>query len=167
MLNLRQNSRFYIGVVVLALIYCIVFPIVRDILAGEKGRVRKFILKAKQVVEEQDILACVNMISDDYKDKYGNDKQTLIFQTREAFRYYKDLSVDINKINIDLKEGDKEAYVVISGVVIGLTDSGTREMIFEKEHGELKIRLIKKGNLWQLLEIESFEPMTVMGKGVS
>lgn len=165
--NLRQNYKFYIGVVSIGLAYAILFPIVRDIIAGEKGKVRKFVTHIERAVENEDMFACIGAISDDYRDKFGNDKQTLIYLARETFRYYKNIFVQIDKMDIILSEDKKEAGVRVSGLILGLNNSGNKEIILEKEQGELKIKLIKKENRWQLLEVESFQPLSIMGKGIS
>lgn len=167
MLNLKQNSKFYIGAVIVALVYCILFPIVSDILAGEGGKVRKIVMQAKKAVEDEDMLTCISLISDDYKDKYGNDKQSLVYLAREAFRYYDELFVQIETLKINLSEDKKEANIQISGVILGLKNEVKKEMVFEKEKGEIEIRLMKKDSGWQVIEIESFEPLDVIDKGIS
>jgi hypothetical protein len=161
------NYKRYLWAFGVALSLTIAFSIIQNILAGEKGRVRKFILQAKQIVERQDLLACIGIISDDYKDKYSNDKQSLIYFTRETFRYYKQILVQIDKMDIELTDDKKQAIVSIDGLVLGVNKSDKQETILEKEQGKLKIKLTKEEGRWLLLEVESFESLTIMGQNIS
>jgi len=129
--------------------------------------VRRFILKGKRAVETENIFTCADMISADYYDKYGNDAQTLIYIIRQNFRYYKEIFVQIDNIDIELNDDRNEASVEIEGEVVGLNKKEEREKILEREKGTLKIRLIKEEKKWKILEVESFEPTTIMGQNIS
>ncbi|MEW6169982.1 MAG: hypothetical protein AB1472_00230 [Candidatus Omnitrophota bacterium] len=166
MINLKENYKIYIWTIVAALALSIFLPIVKGILEGEKGRVQKFVLQGKRALEKQDILACIGMISDDYKDKYANDKQTLIYLTRETFRYYQELFIQIDKMDIKLEQDKLNASIEIEGIIFGLNKGGQKEFILEKEQGKLMLKLIKQDKRWQLLEIKDFKPITLMGQGI-
>lgn len=167
MIELRGNYKIYLWAITGALILFILLPVVKGILEGEKGKVCKFVLQGKRALERQDILACIGMISDDYQDKYANDKQTLIYLTRETFRYYKELFVQIDKMDIKLDEDKLHASVEIKGMITGLNKKGEKENILEKEEGKLNLKLIKQDKAWQLLEIESFQPTVIMNKNIT
>lgn len=167
MISVKENYKILVWTIVGALAFCILLPIVKGILEGEKGKVGKFVLQGKRALERQDILACIGMISDDYQDKYANDKQTLIYLTRETFRYYKELFVQIDKMDIELDKDKIQASVRIEGIIIGLNKKGEKENILEKEEGRLNLKLIKQDKAWQLLEIESFQPTVIMNKNIT
>ncbi len=166
MINNKGNLKIYFLSFCAILAIFILISIISNVLPGEKGRVRKFILKGKRAVESQSLLTCVEMISDDYKDKYSNDKQTLIYLTREIFRYYKELFIQIDKMDVKLDEDKLHASVELEGMIIGLNKKGEKENILEKEHGKLKLKLIKQDKRWQLLEVEDFQTTTLMGKNI-
>lgn len=151
----------------IAVSFLIVFNLAQNVFGGEKLRVRKFILRGQHAIESQSILTCIGMISDDYKDRYGNDKQSLIYFTRETFRYYKQILIKIDKLDIELSNDKKQATVIIDGMILGVNNSDKQEMILEKEQGKLKVKLIKEESRWLLLETESFEPLNIMGQNIS
>mgnify|MGYP001595466774 FL=1 len=144
----------------------IAFFWLRDILAGEEGRVRKFILRGKHAIESKDIFTCANMISHSYRDKYGNDRSSLIYAAKEFFNYYSKVFINIEKMNIKLDDTKKQADVEIAALMIGQTQQNSMEKILEGEKGRGRIKLIKEENKWKLAELEFYEQITIMGQNI-
>ncbi len=167
MINLRGNYKTYVWSILGALVFCILFACFQGILSTEDGRVRKFILRGKKVVEAKNILACADMISTSYRDKYGNDRQTLIYAAKEFFNYYKNIFVNITSIDIKLDDSKIQASVEIVALVIGQSQQDNTEKILEGERGRFRIKLIKEEKKWYLLELEFFEPIPIMGENIS
>jgi len=164
--NLRENYRFYIGIIIGAAVISIAFFWLRDVLAGEEGRVGKFILQGKRAVEARDILACANMISQTYHDKYGNDRSSMIYAAKEFFHYYSKVFINIEKMNIKMDNTKTRADVEIMVLMIGQTQENSTEKILEGEKGRGRIRLIKEENKWKLAEIDFYEQITIMGQNI-
>lgn len=162
--NFKEKYKIYIWLILGVLIFFIFL----NFFSGEKARVRRFILQGKKAVESKNILTCANMISKDYQDKYGNDKQGLIYIAKEVFGYYKSIFVHVDEMEIELDDSKKEADVEIVALVEGLTQKNNAEKILEGEKGRFKVRLIKEDRRWQVLELEFFEaPITIMGQSIS
>ncbi|MFH1269532.1 MAG: hypothetical protein ABIH75_00550, partial [Candidatus Omnitrophota bacterium] len=136
----------YIWPILAGVTFFILYSWIVGIFSGEKGRVRKFILQGRQAVESQNIFTCANMISTDYRDKYGNDRQGLIYIAKEAFGYYKTISVRIDNMNIELDDSGRQAEVEIKALIIGQGQQDNKEKILEAEKGEFRVKLIKENN---------------------
>ncbi len=164
--NLRENYRFYIWVIIGAVVVSIAFFWLQNILAGEEGRVRKFILRGKHACESKDIFACANMISQSYHDKYGNDRSTLIYAAKEFFNYYSKVFINIERMDIKLDGTKTLADIKIVALMIGQTQQNSMEKILEGEKGRGRIKLIKEENKWKLAEVEFYEQITIMGQNI-
>ena len=151
----------------LALVIFVAYLWIQDIFSGEEGRVRKFVLQGKKVIEAKNILGLTQLIADDYHDKYGNDRQTLLYIFREVFGYYSQMLVHIESIEVSLDDSKTSASVEILALVIGKTAQNNTEKILEGEKGRMKLRLIKEDKIWKLHGVESFEAMTIMGQNIS
>lgn len=162
-----ERYRVFIWSIIGVVVFFVFYAQVLNILSGEKGRLRKFILKGKQAVESKNIFTCANMISKDYHDKYGNDRQSLIYATKEAFGYYSKISVHIDNMDIQLSDSKDEASVEIVALVVGQTQQDNAEKILEGEKGRFRVKLIKEEKVWKVLELEFFEPITIMGQNIS
>lgn len=167
MINLKEKYKIYIWTIIVSTVLFIFYAWFQDIFSGEQGRVRKFILRGKKAVETKNILSCADMISTDYRDKYGNDRQSLIYFTKEIFSYYRKIIVHIEDMQIGLDDSKTGACVEIVALVIGQTQQNDAEKILEGEQGRFKIKLVKENKRWQLLELEFFEPITIMGQNIS
>lgn len=166
-MDFKQKHKIFILSVLWALFIFIFLIFFQNILAGEEARVRKFILKGKKAAESKDIFTCADMISSQYHDKYGNDRQSLIYASKEAFTYYKNIFIHIENMDIKLDDSKKEASVEIVALVIGQTQDNKAEKIIEADKARSRVRLIKENKKWQLLEIEFFETITVMGQNIT
>lgn len=167
MINFNEKYKIYLGAAGGALLLFISFLWLQDILAGEQGQIRKFILRGKEAVEAKNILTCADMVSMHYQDKYGNDRQNLIYATKEAFNYYKQIFVHIEKMEIKIGDSKMLASAEIVALAVGQTQESNREKILEGEKGRFRIKLVKEDKKWRLLEIEFFEPITIMGQNIS
>jgi hypothetical protein len=137
------------------------------LLEGEEGRVRKFILEGKKAVEQKNILSCASMIADTYQDKYGNDRQSLIFAAKNFFSYYQSVFIAIEKMEIKLSQSRDKAEVEMVALVLCRLQDNSTEHIFEKEKGRFMVKLVKEDKKWKLQEIEFLEEISVMGEKIS
>jgi len=166
---LMQKYKIYVIAFLGALALFILFGWFREILSGEEGRVRKFIMKGKTAVESKNLFACANIISMSYSDKYGNDRQALIYGSKEFFNYYSSIFVDIKGINIKLDDSKTHAVVDVTALVIGKNKDNNPEKILEgieSERGRFRIKAVKEDKQWRLLELEFFESLQVMGENI-
>ena len=167
MISLKGKYKSYIKSIALALVIFVAYLWIQDIFSGEEGRVRKFVLQGKKVIEAKNILGLTQLIADDYHDKYGNDRQTLLYIFREVFGYYSQILVHIESIEVSLDDSKTSASVEILALVIGKTAQNNTEKILEGDKGAIKLRLIKEEKIWKLQGVESFEAMTIMGQNIS
>jgi len=167
LISLKGKYKSYIKSIALALVIFVAYLWIQDIFSGEEGRVRKFVLQGKKVIEAKNILGLTQLIADDYHDKYGNDRQTLLYIFREVFGYYSQILVHIESIEVSLDDSKTSASVEILALVIGKTAQNNTEKILEGEKGAIKLRLIKEEKIWKLQGVESFEAMTIMGQNIS
>ncbi|MFH0738982.1 MAG: hypothetical protein V2A59_03880 [Candidatus Omnitrophota bacterium] len=159
-----KKNHIRIGLAVL--ISAVFYLWINFLFSSEEDRVRKFILEGKRSAESKNILACANVISQDYSDKYNNDRQTLIYIAKEAFTYYKDIIIGIDKIDIKLDESKNKATIEIVALVLCHSKDNKSEKVFEGDKGRFRIKLIKEKGKWQLLEVELLERITIMGQTI-
>jgi len=162
--SLRNNN--FVRIVLAAVIISVIFFWLRDVFSGEEGRIRKFILQGKKAAEAKDIVACAEMISHDYRDKYGNDRQGLIYIGRRVLDYYKAIMIGIEKSDIKLDKPGKQADVEITAMVLCQSPDNRTDKIFEGDRGRFRVRLLKQGGKWKLAEIEFLERLTIMGQDI-
>jgi hypothetical protein len=162
-----DRYKIFIKPVFWAVAITVSYLLFQGIFTTEEARVRKFILRGRQAAESKNILACAGMISTKYHDKYGNDRQSLIYLGRRVFDYYKTIFVHIASMDIKLDDSKKNATVELGGQVVFENQQNNKERIFEGESGRGRIKLIKEGRSWLLLEIEFVEPITVMGQHIA
>lgn len=166
MINFRADKTYiWIGLAVLTIF--IFYTFFKSIFMPEESRVRKFILEGKRAVETKNILVCAGMISTNYQDKYGNNRQTLIYVTKEFFNYYKNIFVHIESMDIKLDDSETKADVEILALVLCQSKEDKPEKIFEGEKGRFRVKLVKEDKKWQVLEIEFLEELTIMGQRIS
>ncbi|MDD5738182.1 MAG: hypothetical protein PHH20_07810, partial [Candidatus Omnitrophica bacterium] len=84
----RSWLRIYIWAVVISSVAYFGFNLARDIFGGEEAKVRKFIMQGKSRLEKRDIIGLSEMVSADYKDKYGNDRVTVVYGAKTFLAYY-------------------------------------------------------------------------------
>lgn len=167
MVDFREKYKSFLWPVLIALAIFISYTWLQDILAGEEGRVRKFVLQGQRAIEAKNIFTCAELISRDYHDKYGNDRDSLLYAIKEVFGYYREISIHIESMKITLDESNTQASVEIVALVIGRTQQNNTEKILEGEKGQLRVKLVKKNKKWYLSEVEFFEPITIMGHDIS
>ena len=56
MISLKGKYKSYIKSIALALVIFVAYLWIQDIFSGEEGRVRKFVLQGKKVIEAKNIL---------------------------------------------------------------------------------------------------------------
>jgi hypothetical protein len=164
---LRQKYKVYLWASVSALAIFIFCICLEALLAGEEGRVRNFILQGRRAAEAKDIFACADMVSNNYQDRYGNDRSSIIYCAKECFGYYKKILIYIEKMEIKINGSKREARVEIVATVLVESGENKKEYIFEKGKGRFGLRLVKENNKWQVEELELFEPISIMGQEVS
>lgn len=169
MLDLREKLKIFVWACVIGSTVFMLYHFMSGMLAGEEGRIRKFILRGKRAVEEKNIFAVSDMLSANYQDKYANSRSSLMYAARELFAYYQHTLINIEKIEIKLEESKEKATTEITALVIGQPKGrgGPAEKILEGEKGKFRVRLIKEEKRWQVIELEFFEPLRIMGQEVS
>lgn len=163
MLNLKSFTRIALA----ALLVILLFRGFQALFQGEEGRVREFILQGKKALEAKDILTCTALVSDTYQDKYGNDRQSLLFATKNFFSYYQGIFIQIEEIEIELSEAKDQAEVNMVALILCKLEDNTADHLFEKEKGSFIARLVKEEKKWKLKEIEFLEEISVMGQRIS
>jgi len=166
-MQINPKARPYIIPLVVGVILFFAFWVLGGAFLTEETRVRRFILQGKKAAETKNIRACAAMISVDYHDSYGNDRSTLIYTAKEAFKYYQKIFITIHNMDIRLNEKKTEAEVFVVATAVGLTQASRTERVFEGERGRARIRLVKEERAWKLLEVEFYEPITVMGQQIA
>ncbi|HOX09913.1 MAG TPA: hypothetical protein PLV09_02360 [Candidatus Omnitrophota bacterium] len=165
----RSWLRIYIWAVVISSVAYFGFNLARDIFGGEEAKVRKFIMQGKSRLEKRDIIGLSEMVSADYKDKYGNDRVTVVYGAKTFLAYYKDVFINIEKTDIVLNEAKDTAEAEVVALMIGKTKDGRSDSIMEGLEGEkdkFRLKLRKEKNGWKLLEIEFLQPLNIMGERV-
>jgi hypothetical protein len=167
----RSWLKIYIWAVVISSVAYFGFNFARDIFGGEEAKVRKFIMQGKSRLEKRDIIGLSDMVSADYKDKYGNDRMTVVYGAKSFLAYYKDIFINIERTDITLN-GTKDATQAeaeVVALIIGKTKDGRSDSITEGLEGEkdkFRLKLRKEENGWKLLEIEFLQPLNIMGEKV-
>ncbi len=164
---MRGLNKRHIHIVLVIVILAIFCLWLKFFFSSEEGKVRRFILEGKRAAESRNILACANLISKDYFDKYGNDRQTLVYIAKEVFAYYKTIIIGIDSMEIKFDDKRMIAEVEIVALVLCQSKDNKTEKIFEGEKGRFKVKLVKEKGKWQLLEIELLERMTIMGQTIN
>lgn len=161
--------KIYLWAVAVSLAAFFTYNVLSDVFGGERARVKKFIMTGKARVEKKNILGLSAMVSYNYRDKYANDRATLIYGAKSFVSYYKDLFINIESIDIKLNEAKTEADVEVIALIIGRTGQGASETIMEGLEGEkdrFRLKLIKEEDGWKLLEMEFLQPINVMGETI-
>lgn len=128
---------------------------------------RKFILEGKKAVEGKNIFSCASLVAGTYHDKYGNDRQSLIYIAQKAFSYYTDILIRIEKMEINLSDNKDSAQVEITALVLCKLQDNSAENIFQKEKGRLRVKLVKEEKKWRLQEIEFIDEFSIMGQKIN
>lgn len=157
-----QENKIFIRILTGILGAAAIFFVFRMFFCPAKCQVRKFILNGKKAVEARNILTGASMISANYHDKYGNDRESLIYSIREAFAYYKNIRSQILKMDIKLDESKSKAEVEVEASVTCQTDQDT-EKIFKEDKGRVRLVIIKENKKWLLAEVEFLDAATIMG----
>lgn len=167
--QIRDYIKVYLWAVAISLIAFFAYNILQGVFGGEEGRVRKFIMTGKARIEKKNILGLSDMVSFDYKDKYGNDRSTLVYGAKNFVSYYKDVFINIESMDIKLNETNTEADVEVTALIIGRTGGPASETIgqgLEGEKDKFRLKLIKKEDGWKLLDMEFLQPINVMGETI-
>lgn len=165
----RSWLKIYIWAVIISSVAYFGFNFARDAFGGEEARVRKFITQGKSRIEKKDIIGLSDMLAENYRDKYGNDRMALVYGAKSLLAYYKDIFINIEKTDIKLNEAKDTAEVEAIVLMIGKTKDGKSDSIMEGLEGEkdkLLLKMTKEKNGWKLLEIEFLQPLNIMGEKV-
>lgn len=165
----RSWLKIYAWAVVVSSVAYFGFNLARDMFGGEEAKVRKFIMQGKSRFEKRDFIGLSDMVSADYKDKYGNDRMTVVYGAKSFLAYYKDIFINIERADITLNEGKDAAEAEVVALIIGKTKDGRSDSIMEGLEGEkdkFRLKLRKEENGWKILEIEFLQPLNIMGEKV-
>ncbi|MDD4879185.1 MAG: hypothetical protein PHR22_01860 [Candidatus Omnitrophica bacterium] len=167
--RIRDYIKVYLWAVAISLIAFFAYNILSDVFGGEQARIKKFIMTGKARIEKKNLLGISDMVSFDYKDKYGNDRAALVFGVKSFASYYKDVFINIESVDIKLNEAKTEADVEVVALIIGRTGQGTSETIMQGLEGEkdkFRLKLVKEENGWKLVDLEFLQPVNVMGETI-
>jgi len=167
--RIRNYIRVYLLAVAVSIIAFFTYNILQGVFGGEQARVRKFIMTGKARIEKKNILGLSDMVSYNYKDKYGNDRSTIVYGAKNFVSYYKDVFINIESVDIKLNEAKTEADVEVIALIIGRTGQGASETIMQGLEGEkdkFRLKLIKEEDGWKLLDLEFLQPVNVMGETI-
>src|SRR3989338_2175666 len=146
--QIRSYIRVYLWAVAISLVAFFAYNILQDVFGGEQARIRKFIMTGKARIEKKNILGLSDMVSYNYKDKYGNDRSTLVYGAKNFVSYYKDVFINIESVGIKLKKTE------------------TIRQGREGEKDKFRLKLIKEEDGWKLLDLEFLQPVNVMGETI-
>lgn len=167
--QIRNYIKIYLWAVAISLAAFFAYNILQDVFGGEQARIKKFIMTGKARIEKKNILGISDMVSFNYKDKYGNDRAAIVYGAKGFVSYYKDVFINIESVDIKLNGAKTEADVEVVALIIGRTGGGTSETIMQGLEGEkdkFRMRLIKEEDGWKLLELEFLQPVNVMGEAI-
>jgi hypothetical protein len=159
---LREKN--IIGINICAVIVFFFIILIKDFLAGEEGRIKKFISEGRAAIVSKNILKCSEMVAMHYSDANGMDRSSLIYAVRQSFQYYEKFKINIEDIQIKLGEDKQTAEVDITAMMVGQTTKDAEEYIFEGEKGHFAIDIVKEERRWKLLKLEFYEPVKIMGQ---
>lgn len=166
MIDYRDKYKVYLGLAIGIILAPVLVIWLWNIFSGEEGRIRKFIQQGKKAVESKNMFSCADLVSMGYQDKYGNDRQGIIFAAKEVFDYYRQISVNIKSMEIKLNDSktqaDLEMRVSLSGWV-----QDKLEKILEGENERIRLRLVKEDKKWHLLELEFHGPVMIMEQNIN
>ncbi len=157
-----QENKIFIRILTGILCAAAIFFALPIFFCPPECQVRKFILSGKKVVEARNILTGASMISANYHDKYGNDRDSLIYCIRKAFAYYKSIHSQILKMDIKLDKSKSKAEVEVEVSVTCRAEQGI-EKIFKEDKGRVRLVIIKENKKWLLAEVEFLDAATIMG----
>jgi len=162
----RDKYKVYLGLAVGIILVPVLFMWLCNVFSGEEGRIRKFIQHSKKSVESKNIFSCADLVSVSYQDKYGNDRQGIVFATKEAFDYYKQIFVNIKSMEIKLDDSKTQANVEMRVSLSGWAQDKL-EKILEGENERIRLRLVKEDKKWHLLELEFHGPVMIMEQNIN
>ncbi|MDD5072341.1 MAG: hypothetical protein PHX64_03790 [Candidatus Omnitrophica bacterium] len=167
--QIRNYIKIYLWAVAISLVAFFAYNIIQGVFGGEQARIKKFIMTGKSRIEKKNILGISDMVSFNYKDKYGNDRPAIVYGAKSFVSYYKDVFINIESVDIKLNAAKTEADVEVVALIIGRTGGGASETIMQGLEGEkdkFRLKLIKEEDGWKLLELEFLQPVSVMGETI-
>ena len=142
----------------------IIFSQVKTLLEGEKGRIKQIIYAAKTATEQENLFKCISFISQNYTDKYGNDRQSLLLAGKRLFDIYDNIIIVVRQLNISLDTDTAEAEVEATGVARNVEKKETN--IFETETIKFLIFFQKGKAGWKVIRLELLEPLSILPPGI-
>ena len=176
-LQIRNYIKIYLWAVAISLVAFLAYNVFQDVFGGEQARIKKFIMTGKARIEKKNLLGISDMVSFNYKDKYGNDRSTIVYGVKSFVSYYKDVFINIESVEIKLNEAKTEADVEVIALIIGRTmkqenrDTSQKGCVpvmqgLEGEKDKFRLKLVKEEDGWKLLELEFLQPLNVMGETI-
>lgn len=152
-----MRGKGFVTVFILALAVLVYLVMVRPLLISDEAKIRKGIEKGIQGIEAKDLTKCLRHVSLHYKDEYGltyvgvRELLGRVFREFDAFEIglgdlrFLSLEKEEASVSLDLKvkvryRGEK-AYLLGSG----------------KDANRVKIRFIKEGRRWKVIQVEGVE----------
>ncbi|MFC1658708.1 hypothetical protein ACFL1D_04895 [Candidatus Omnitrophota bacterium] len=140
-------------------------PVVKNLIEGDKGRIKRIIYAAKRATEREDIFKCISFVSMDYADKYGNDRRSLFAIGQNFFDAYDNIVIGIRQLEISLDTDSAE--VNIEATIVARNAQKRETNIFETETAKFLASFQKEEGGWKVIRLEFLDSERVLWPGVS
>jgi hypothetical protein len=142
----------------------IIFSTIKNLIQGDRGRIKRIIYQAKRATEREDPFKCISFVSRNYIDEYGNDRRGLFLLAKQTFDIYDDIIIGIRQLDISLDTDTAEAKVEATGVAKNVESRKTN--IFETETIKFLIYFQKEKRHWKVIKLELLESQSVFPQGI-
>ncbi len=133
---------------------------IKTIIEGEKGKIKRVIFSAKRAIEKENLIRLSSYVSFDYQDKYGNDRQNILFLGRTVFNEYEDIVLQIKELNLELNGTEALAQVQVLGFARRSDDTQSKNPV-EYDIIKLNVNFKKEKEGWKVIELEFLEPQKI------
>jgi len=140
------------------------YVLYRYVLISEEERVRRFVEKGTEAVEDRSLLRVGNLLATDYSDGFGLDRGGILSAAKNAFETFDSIQVEIREIlfdqpplKIQLPDGEEKfARVRVRCRVILHQGEGVMEAIDDDPAQEqfVMLEVVKRNGRWLVRRIE-------------
>lgn len=127
----------------------LVFVSIRIFSENDESRIRKTVYAGILAVEKKDIPRCAHLVSETYKDDYGNDKEHLLKIARDIFKAYEEFRIMIKRLKIEVKGSEGSANI---GFTCYFKKPGDKNIYYDS--GELKVYFHQENEAWKVSQLE-------------
>lgn len=151
-----MTKRRLISFVVYFVVFAITYFVVRTIIEGEQGKIKRLVYAAERAVEQEDLIRLSGYLSFDYYDTYGNDKHGIIFIAQRGFKEYQDISIAIKDLEIEVE--NLRATCEMEVVGLARREGQVKTEPLEYDIAKMKIYFKKENGNWKILKLQFLEP---------